>query len=119
LQPAVGADIGGAAHFDALRTLWTSLRRTNAALVEGLHPVVIARENPRFRTAELRLIVGPLHDSEAAAEFCAALAAAKRYCQLATFEGTQLSLVAPEPPRRSVVAPDRKSVPRASVRPNL
>ncbi len=102
----------------ALRGLWNSTRKTHAVLIEGLHPVVIVRENTRTRAAELRLIVGPLPDLETAAQFCATLSAAKRYCQPASFEGAELSLTAPEPPRRPVTAPERKAPPRPSVRPN-
>ena len=116
--PAFGVDIGGAASFDGLRALWNSTRKTHAALLEGLHPVVIVRENTRTRAAELRLIVGPLPDPESAAQFCATLAAAKRSCQPATFEGPELSLAAPDPPRRPAAAPERKAAPRPPVRPN-
>ena len=63
-QPALGADLGGAANFDGLRGLWNSTRKTHAVLIEGLHPVVVVRENTRTRAAELRLIVGPMPDLE-------------------------------------------------------
>jgi len=38
-----GVDVGGAVNFDGLRVLWNSTRNANAALFEGLHPVVAAQ----------------------------------------------------------------------------
>jgi hypothetical protein len=115
-QPAFGVDVGGAVNFDGLRALWNSVRRSNAPMIEGLHPLVIARENPRTRAAELRLLIGPLPDPEAAAQFCATLTAAKRFCQqAAAFEGQELPLAASGSPRRPATAP---KAPRGPVRPN-
>jgi hypothetical protein len=111
VQPAVGADVGGATNFDGLRTLWNSTRKANAASIEGLHPLVAVRETARGRGVELRLIVGPLADPDTAGQFCAALATAKRPCRIVAFEGQELALVAPESPRRPPTAP------RSSVRP--
>ncbi len=110
-----GADIGGAANFDALRTLWRSVKTTNGALVEGLHPVVTLRENPRTHTAELRLIVGPLADPDATAHLCAALTAARRYCQPAAFDGQRLADAdAPPKPAPRTAAP--KAAPKSGIR---
>ncbi|MEA2938088.1 MAG: hypothetical protein QOC56_1592 [Alphaproteobacteria bacterium] len=97
-------DIGGAVNFDGLRVLWSSTKATNAALFEGVQPIYATREN-KSRGIELRLIVGPFTSAESATRVCAALAALRRYCQPAAFEGQQLSLLAPEPERRPVVAP--------------
>ena len=68
-----GVDIGGAASFDGLRVLWASTKGSNAALFEGLHPVVAMRENSATKAVELRLVAGPLANAEAAARLCATL----------------------------------------------
>jgi len=86
-----GVDIGAAANFEGLRQLWASTKATNPVLFEGLYGVVSLRENTRMRTAELRLIVGPLADADAVNRFCAVLAAANRYCQPTGFEGQRLA----------------------------
>jgi hypothetical protein len=99
-QPEIGIDIGSASNFDGLRTLWRSTRKSHGELIEGLQPVVVVRENPRTRNAELRLVAGPLPDIEAAEQLCTALAATRRHCQPATFEGQQLTLSVPSPARR-------------------
>jgi hypothetical protein len=99
-RPAAGVDIGGATNFDGLRTLWNAVTTAHAGLFEGLHPIVTVRENNKSRAADLRLIAGPLTDLESATRICTALAAAKHYCRLVTFEGHPLALVAPEPPAR-------------------
>jgi hypothetical protein len=108
-----GVDVGGAINFDGLRVLWTSTKGSNAALFEGLHPVVAVRENSRTKNAELRLVVGPLAHVEGAARLCAILSAARRYCQPVSFEGQRLAepdavperRAAPPAPRPKVVAP--------------
>jgi hypothetical protein len=108
-----GVDVGGAINFDGLRVLWTSTKGSNAALFEGLHPVVAVRENSRTKNAELRLVVGPLAHVEGAARLCAILSAARRYCQPVSFEGQRLAepdavperRAAPAAPKPKVVAP--------------
>jgi hypothetical protein len=89
-QPKFGIDIGSAGNFDGLRQLWTSLKSSHPSLLEGLNAFVALRENARTRGAELRLIVGPFPDLETATHLCSALAAAKRYCRPAGFEGQRL-----------------------------
>jgi len=84
-------DVGGAANFDGLRVLWGSTKGASPTLVEGLHPRVAVRENSRTRGAELRLVLGPLGNVEAASRLCDALAAAHRYCQPVPFEGQRLA----------------------------
>jgi hypothetical protein len=108
-----GVDVGGAVNFDGLRVLWTSTKGSNAALFEGLHPVVAVRENSRTKNVELRLVVGPLANIEGAAHLCANLSATRRYCQPVAFEGQRLAepdavperRVAPVAPRPKVAAP--------------
>ena len=91
--PKLGVDIGGAVNFEGLRTLWRSTKSGDAALLEELYPLVGARENGKTHGTELRLIVGPIADAEAAARLCTTLAAVHRYCQPVAFEGQRLSLV--------------------------
>lgn len=98
-RPAAGVDIGGAKDFDGLRTLWKAVTSNHDGLFEGLHPIVAVRENNKSRTAELRLIAGPLTDVESASRICMTLAAAKRYCRLVPFEGPPLALQGPDPRR--------------------
>src|SRR5712691_1152694 len=86
-----GVDVGGALNFDGLRVLWSSTRGSNAALFEGLQPVVAVRENSRTKAVELRLVAGPLANAEAAARICATLSAARRYCQPVAYEGQRLA----------------------------
>ena len=70
-KPELGVDVGGAVTFDGLRALWVSTKGNNAALFEGLHPIVAVRENSRTKATELRLIVGPIANVEAATRLCA------------------------------------------------
>jgi hypothetical protein len=108
LRTEFGVDIGSAVNFDALRVLWNSTKASHAALLDGLSPLVSTRENSKSRTAELRLIIGPLPDAEAAARLCAALAAARRSCQPTPFVGERFALASPEPERKPAPAAERK-----------
>jgi len=103
-RPAAGVDIGGAKDFDGLRTLWNTINTTYADLFEGLNPIVSVREHSKSRSAELRLVAGPLTDVESASRICTTLAAAKRYCRLVTFEGQPLALNVPEQRRQGAKA---------------
>jgi hypothetical protein len=114
-----GVDIGGAANFEGLRVLWASTKANNGALFEGLHPAVAVRENSRAKNTELRLIVGPLADVEAAARLCANLSTARRYCQPVAFEGQRLAdadvaaehkpALIPKPPSKPAPKPASKA----------
>jgi hypothetical protein len=114
----IGVDVGGAASFEELRALWTSTRGRNAALVEGLQKVVAARENGKARTVDLRLVLGPLTDVEAAVRLCVKLKPPGRTCELAQFKGEPFAPASAEPlrkppsstePPRKPPAKDRKS----------
>lgn len=96
----LGVDVGGAANYEALRTLWHSTLNSDPTLLEQLYPVVAIRENSKTHGVDLRLVVGPIPDAEAAARLCAKLSAAHHYCQSVAFEGQRLSLndVAPGKP---------------------
>jgi hypothetical protein len=114
--PEFGVDIGGAANFDGLRALWNSTKGGNTLLLEGLHPVVAVRENSKTKAPELRLLVGPLANVEAAARLCAALSAARRYCQPVGFEGQRLADadIQPAAPKPAAAAPKPKPSPAAA-----
>jgi len=114
-RPAAGVDIGGASNFDGLRTLWNTLTAAHASLFDGLHPVVTVREISKSRAADLRLVAGPLTDLESATRICTALAAAKQYCRLVTFEGSPLATA--ETPARAAAAPKARPAPRPAPRP--
>lgn len=49
-----GADIGSAASFEALRTLWSSTKANNPDVFENLYPLVSVQENIRTRAPQLR-----------------------------------------------------------------
>ena len=102
-----GVDIGGAGNFDGLRLLWKSTRDAQPALLDSLHPLVLVRENRRTRAAELRLLIGPFADAEAAGRLCSMLGGAHRSCQPMLFEGQELSMLA-EAEARSVAPPTRR-----------
>jgi SPOR domain len=87
-----GIDLGASATVEGLRTLWASVKGTQAPLVEGLRPIVAVRDGAKPGTIELRLVVGPLANAGAAARLCAALAAAGLTCQAAVFDGQRLAL---------------------------
>jgi hypothetical protein len=89
----LGVDIGGATNYEGLRTLWHSTRNSDPELMEEVFPVVTVRENGKTHGPELRLVVGPMADAEAAGRLCSALAAAHHYCQPVAFQGQRLSKV--------------------------
>jgi hypothetical protein len=82
-----GADIGTALSLKALQARWAALRSGHPQLFQGLQAGVAVRDNPRSNRAELRLVVGPFSDKEAAAQLCTALAALRLFCQPTTFDG--------------------------------
>jgi hypothetical protein len=116
-----GIDIGGAANFEGLRTLWAATKANNGAQLDGLHPTVAVRENSRAKNAELRLIVGPLADVEAAVRLCAALSGPRRYCQPVAFEGQRLADAdtAPEHKPAAASKPAPKPLPKPAAKPPL
>jgi hypothetical protein len=88
----LGVDVGGATNYEGLRTLWHSTLNSDPTLLEQFYPVVAIRENSKTHGVDLRLVVGPIPDAEAAASLCASLSAAHHYCQSVAFEGQRLSL---------------------------
>jgi hypothetical protein len=95
----LGVDVGGAANYEGLRTLWHATRNADPAMLEDLYPVVTVRENGKTHGVELRLVVGPIADVDTASRLCTTLSAAKHYCQPVSFEGQRLSLVDTGPPK--------------------
>jgi hypothetical protein len=87
-----GIDLGTAATVEGLRNLWTSIKGTQAPLLEGLRPVVAVRDGAKPGALELRLVAGPLANAGIAAKLCAALADAGLTCAPAVFDGQRLAL---------------------------
>ena len=87
-----GVDLGGNATIDGLRTMWSNLKATQPAMLEGLRPVITIREGAKSGSMELRLVAGPLANASIAARLCAALAAAGTSCQPTVFDGQRLAL---------------------------
>ena len=87
-----GIDLGTAATVEGLRNLWTSIKGTQAPLLEGLRPVVAVRDGAKPGALELRLVAGPLANAGVAAKLCAALADAGLTCAPAIFDGQRLAL---------------------------
>jgi hypothetical protein len=83
-------DLGGERSVDSLRSLWSSLRGSHAAL-EGLRPLVSIREGAKPGATEFRLIAGPLANAGEAARICAALQAKGATCHTAVFDGQRLA----------------------------
>jgi hypothetical protein len=87
-----GVDIGGNASIEGLRSLWSTLKSGQPALLDGLRPIIAVREGQRPGAVELRLIAGPLPNASIAARLCAALSTAGQSCQPAVFDGQRLAL---------------------------
>jgi len=87
-----GIHLGTAATVEGLRNLWTSIKGTQAPLIEGLRPVVAVRDGAKPGALELRLVAGPLANAGVAAKLCAALADAGLTCAPAVFDGQRLAL---------------------------
>lgn len=87
-----GIDIGGNPSVEGLRSLWTTLKSGQPALLDGLRPIIAVREGQKPGTIELRLIAGPLPNASIAARLCAALSAANQACQPTVFDGQRLAL---------------------------
>jgi hypothetical protein len=87
-----GVDLGSNATIDGLRTMWSNLKATQPAMLEGLRPVIAIREGAKPGSMELRLVAGPLANASIAARLCAALAAAGQSCQPTVFDGQRLAL---------------------------
>lgn len=87
-----GIDIGGGQSVEGMRELWMSARATHGGLFDGLRPVIAVRDTKPGGSAELRLVLGPLSNANAAAKLCASLAASGWTCRPAVFDGQRLAL---------------------------
>jgi hypothetical protein len=106
----LGVDIGGAINYEGLRTLWRSTKNSDPAALGDLSPLVAVRENGKTHGVDLRLVVGPVADPEAAARLCMTLAATHHYCQPVAFEGQRLSQIDPLTAKSAPVAPHIRAV---------
>jgi hypothetical protein len=79
-------DVGSALSIEVLRARWLGIRSAHMQLFAGLTPTVEVREIPRTNRSELRLVVGPLPNAEAAAQLCAALVPYRLSCQPTVFD---------------------------------
>lgn len=86
-----GLDLGGAHTMDGVRNLWATARSRHGPLLEGLRPLVHARER-RPSVVDLRLVVGPIPNAATAARMCATIAAAGALCQPSVFRGQRLAI---------------------------
>jgi len=97
-----GVDVGSASSIQALRARWLGLSSAHPQLFTGLLPTVALRDVTRSNRdapetqhstrAELRLVVGPLASSKAAAQLCTALAQYRLYCQPTVFDRQHMAL---------------------------
>ncbi|MGU9981400.1 hypothetical protein ACJ4V0_15295 [Phreatobacter sp. HK31-P] len=87
-----GVDLAGDQSIDALRSRWQQLRAQHGPVLEGLRPVISIQEGGRPGSVELRLVVGPLSNANAAARLCATLSLAGVNCKTAVFDGQRLAL---------------------------
>ncbi len=92
LPTEYGVDIGSALSIQALRARWAGIRSAHPQLFDGLVPTVTLREIPRSNSPELRLVVGPLANADAAAKLCASLVPYRLFCQPTIFTGQHLAL---------------------------
>jgi hypothetical protein len=83
-----GVDIGSAVSVEALRTRWAEIRAAHPQLFQGLTPAVI----PQSGRSDLRLVLGPLPNSDAAARLCASLAPFRLNCLPTGFDGQHVAL---------------------------
>jgi hypothetical protein len=86
-----GVDIAGEATIEALRARWQQFRNQHGPIMEGLRPVVAVQEG-RQGAVELRLVVGPLSNANAATRLCATLSNAGVNCKPAVFDGQRLAV---------------------------
>jgi hypothetical protein len=87
-----GVDVGGNTSIEGLRMLWSTLKSSQPAMLDGLRPLIAVREGQKPGTLELRLVAGPLPNASIAARLCASLTAAGQSCQPTIFDGQRLAL---------------------------
>jgi len=87
-----GVDIGSALSVQVLRARWLGIRSAHEKLFAGLTPTAMVRDIPQTKNVELRLVVGPLPSSEAAAHLCSALAPYHLFCKPTAFDRHRVAL---------------------------
>jgi len=92
IRTEFGVDLAGDQSIDGLRSRWQQLRAQHGPVLEGLRPVIAIQEGGRSGTVELRLVVGPLSNANAAARLCATLSIAGVNCKTSVFDGQRLAL---------------------------
>lgn len=92
IRTEFGVDLAGDQSVDDLRSRWQQLRAQHGPVLEGLRPVVAIQEGSRPGGVELRLVVGPLSNANAAARLCATLSLAGVNCKATIFDGQRLAL---------------------------
>lgn len=92
IRTEFGVDLAGDQSIDGLRSRWQQLRAQHGPVLEGLRPVISIQEGSRPGTVELRLVVGPLTNANAAARLCATLSIAGVNCKTSVFDGQRLAL---------------------------
>jgi hypothetical protein len=92
LKVEFGADLGPALTMTRLRSRWSKLATERPELVKGLRPLVTVRELGAGKPVEIRLVVGPIANVNAATEFCSILAPAQYLCRPAVFDGQRLTV---------------------------
>jgi hypothetical protein len=85
-------DIGSGLTVEALRTRWLSIYSAHPRLFEGMKPIISVREIPRGSRVELRLVVGPIAQSDGAAQLCASLTQFGLSCQPTLYDGQRSAL---------------------------
>ncbi len=91
-KAAYGIDIGGARTLEGVRARWSAAKAQHGARFDGLHPIIVVREEAKPGEVEFRLVAGPLPSAAAAARWCAALAETLRACRPVPFEGQRLAV---------------------------
>jgi hypothetical protein len=87
-----GIDIGSAVSIQALRARWVEIRTAHPQAFQGLTPTAVTRAIPQSDRSELRLVLGPLPNSDAAARLCASLLPYRISCQPTGFDGQHVAL---------------------------
>jgi hypothetical protein len=85
-------DIGSAVSIQTLRARWAEIRAAHPQLFQGLTATVITRGIPQADRSELRLVLGPLPNFDAAARLCASLTPYRVFCQPTPFDGQHVAL---------------------------
>jgi hypothetical protein len=127
----LGIDLGSANSVEGLRAIWNSTRKTHAAAVQDLQPIITIQEPKNGLGLQLRLVAGPLPDAASVEKRCAALIEVARPCASASYDGQRLAVraasvkpaaspsPAPKPPKAAPSEPKTPPKAQRSIFPNL